>query len=144
MIQLVDHQCAKWLGSKPGSRDFNSGVYGVGEGVMICKYCTPQPLGIGGDLYTETYDYYELRDLRLRGPEGGSFTIFLIVSLSLILGNIGNISYRDILMASSDIEYLVAILEVPKQESSLMTISVARGSGDRGICSRARESEILP
>eukprot|EP00965_Chrysotila_dentata_P256426 6212535-Pleurochrysis_carterae.AAC.1 len=65
---------------------------------MICGCCTPRPLGIGGDLYTETYDYYELRDLRLRGLEGG---------------NIDNISYRDILMAPPGIGYLVAILGVP-------------------------------
>eukprot|EP00965_Chrysotila_dentata_P123726 4090134-Pleurochrysis_carterae.AAC.1 len=35
--------CARWLGSKPGSHDLKSGVHGMGEGVMICRYCTPRP-----------------------------------------------------------------------------------------------------
>ena len=47
------------------------------------------------------------------GPEGDILTVVLIATLSLIIGNIYNISYRDILMTSPDIGYLVAILGVP-------------------------------
>eukprot|EP00965_Chrysotila_dentata_P077636 2561604-Pleurochrysis_carterae.AAC.1 len=46
------------------------------------------------------------------GPEGGILTIFSIMTISLIIGSIDNISYGDIPMATLDIGYLVVVLGV--------------------------------